>query len=148
MTADAFIDDPRQPTLMPTGVLDSTGDMIMRVAIPIREQVGFAIPARNNPSHPDMVEYLAPAESLTLVEEHMGGVNWVTEAEALDIDPNLLDVEEEDDGTLPTEIGGMPVVGFSDTGMPVVKLSDLLRKLTAEGVAVAIDLEFNEEPGA
>lgn len=140
MTSDTYIEDQRQPILTPTGVLDASGDMIIRVAMPIREKVGFAIPNPKNP--PDMVEYLAPAESLTIVEENMGGVSSVTEAEALEIDPHLYG--EEGDGGIPSHIGGLSVIGTSDSGMPVIRLSDLIRKLTTEGIAVAIDIDLDQ----
>lgn len=41
MTADHLVDDPREPRVMPTGVLDERGNMICRIFIPIKQQLGF-----------------------------------------------------------------------------------------------------------
>jgi hypothetical protein len=43
-TADHVIDDPREPRVTPTGVLDHRGMMYLRVAMPIKVKMGFHLP--------------------------------------------------------------------------------------------------------
>lgn len=41
MTADHLVEEPRDPRIIPTGVLDEAGNMICRVIVPIKQQMGF-----------------------------------------------------------------------------------------------------------
>ena len=41
MTADHLVEVPREPRVIPTGVLDEKGNMICRVIVPIMQQIGF-----------------------------------------------------------------------------------------------------------
>lgn len=45
-TADHVIDDPRQPRIEQTGVLDERGQMLCRVTVPIKVKMGFHIPGQ------------------------------------------------------------------------------------------------------
>lgn len=40
-TADHVIDEPREPVIVPIGVLDSRGEMLVRITMPIKQRMGF-----------------------------------------------------------------------------------------------------------
>lgn len=88
--ATVVIDDPREPTIVATGVLDANGDMLLRVTTPIKVKMGFAIPTHDEA---DEVVSIVP-ESLLGVSDSGLGVGFVTpeEAEAYDGEH-----DEEDD---------------------------------------------------
>lgn len=46
VTADHVIDDPREPRITPTGILDSRGEMLCRVTLPIKVPMGFHLPGK------------------------------------------------------------------------------------------------------
>lgn len=41
LTADHLYEVPREPQVMPTGILDVDGNMICRIHVPIKQQLGF-----------------------------------------------------------------------------------------------------------
>lgn len=92
LTADHVIDEPREPSLVPTGVLDARGQMLVRVTIPIKVPMGFHIP---NP-RPD-----GAGEVQTIVPEDMLRVSDIGEGLA-HLTPEDLegpdDEEDDDDG--------------------------------------------------
>ncbi|AXQ68986.1 hypothetical protein HOU00_gp139 [Caulobacter phage CcrPW] len=79
-TADHVIDDPREPRITPTGILDHRGMMLLRVAVPIKVPMGFAIPQVNPPER-DEVETLVPEDMLAVSEVGLG-IGFVTPEEA------------------------------------------------------------------
>lgn len=134
---DTLIDDPREPVIMPTGILNAEGHMLVRVHMPIKTKCGFHHPTKPaEPENPldDYAAFVIGEEEL-MVSDSGIGIGFVTPKEA---------AEMEGPEEMPDHIDGVPVIGTSDSGMPVVKLSDILRKLTAEGIAVAIDIDTGE----
>ena len=125
MTADHLIDDPREPIITPIGVLDHRGMMLVRVRIPIKVEMGFAIPNRSQ--EPDEVEAILP-EDMLAVSDIGEGVGHVSpdEAEAEDDD-------EDADG--------------DGEGGSTVNLSELLRAMESQGIRVNVDVEFVEAEG-
>lgn len=63
MTADVVIDDPREPQIVPTGVLDERGMMICRVSMPLKVKMGFH--SRHQPE-PDEVVMMVPEDMLQI----------------------------------------------------------------------------------
>ncbi len=134
---DTLIDEGREPVIIPTGVLDADGHMMVRVHMPIKIKCGFHIPGTpTSPTDPldDYVAFVVSENDLSVSDSGIG-IGFVTPEEAAE-----LEGPDEINEPIPTEIDGVPVIGTSQNGMPVVKLSDVLRKLTAEGIAVAIDI--------
>lgn len=91
LTADHVIDEPREPSLVPTGVLDANGQMLVRVTIPIKVPMGFAIP---NPRRDGAgeVETIVP-ENMLQVSDISAGLGFLT-PEEVEGGPE----EEDDDG--------------------------------------------------
>jgi hypothetical protein len=63
VTADHVIDDPREPRIVPTGILDERGMMLVRVTIPIKCKMGFA---RMLPEDPGEVTTIVPEDMLAV----------------------------------------------------------------------------------
>lgn len=84
MTAGTVIDEPRQPMIMPTGVYDSRGKMILRVSIPITQSLGFM--SRPEPEEDDHVHALVPEDMLMITDVHGHGVAFVDTSELEDVD--------------------------------------------------------------
>lgn len=81
MTADHVIDEPRQPRMIATGILDEHGEMLVRVVIPIRlSRIGFHIP--NLSEAVDEVVAIVPESMLHIVEDCPGeGIGHVDPSE-------------------------------------------------------------------
>lgn len=127
MTADHLVDEPREPIITPTGVLDERGMMLVRVRIPIKVQMGFAIP---NPSQePDEVEAILPEDMLSVSDIGVG-VAHVTPDEA----DEEGDPDEDHENEAEAHEAGRSV-----------KLSDILETLTGQGIRVVVDVEFTED---
>lgn len=116
MTADHLIDDPREPIITPIGVLDHRGMMLVRVRIPIKVEMGFAVPNRSQ--EPDEVEAILP-EDMLAVSDIGEGVGHVSPEEADD---------EDEDG--------------DEEGGSSVNLSELLKAMASQGIRVNVDVEF------
>lgn len=69
-TADHVVDDPRQPRLIPTGVLDANGEMLVRVYLPIKCRLGFHIP--NERDVEDEVLMILPESQISIAEDMPG----------------------------------------------------------------------------
>ena len=80
MTADHVIDEPRQPRMIATGILDENGEMLVRVVIPIRlSRIGFDTPQRDVK---DEVVAIVPESMLHVVEDCPGeGIGHVDPSE-------------------------------------------------------------------
>lgn len=131
MTADCLVDEPREPIITPIGVLDHRGMMLVRVRIPIKVEMGFAIPNRSQ--EPDEVEAILPEDMLSVSDIGVG-VAHVSPEEA----DEEYDEEEGDEADDPSE-GGAEVSRS-------VKLSDILETLTGQGINVVVDVEFGQDP--
>ncbi|USN15635.1 hypothetical protein KIKIMORA_05170 [Brevundimonas phage vB_BpoS-Kikimora] len=128
-TADHLVDDPREPIMTPTGVLDSRGQMLVRVRVPIKVKMGFHLPHESR--EPDEVETIVP-EDLLAVSDCGMGVESLTPEEADDGDG------DDEDAPPPLNRDGLEE--------NQVRLSDVLRTLTHQGVEVVVDVEFAEAP--
>ena len=120
MTADHLIDDPREPIITPTGVLDARGMMLVRVRVPIKVQMGFHSPVTD--PEPDEVEAILPEDMLAISDVGMG-VASITPEEAEDEEGEVMTVGERQS----------------------VKLSDILEAMHAQGVDVEVDVEFIDD---
>ncbi len=90
VTADHVIDDPREPRIMATGVLDSRGMMLMRVAMPIKVPMGFQFPCSKEPVQ-DEVEAIIPEDMLGVSDIGVGvGYLEPDEVEGDDVDLEAL----------------------------------------------------------
>lgn len=70
-TADHVIDDPRQPRIQATGVLNEQGEMIFRVAVPIKlARIGFG-PHPDAPAldEEDEVHFIVTENQLHVIED-------------------------------------------------------------------------------
>ena len=134
---DTLIDEGREPVIMPTGVLNAEGHMLVRVHMPVKLKCGFHIPGTPTAPTEPLDDYAAfvISENELMVSDTGIGIGFVTPAEAAEMEG-----PDENETEMPAEIDGVPVIGTSQNGMPVVKLSDVIRKLTTEGIAVALDL--------
>lgn len=126
MTADHLVDEPREPIITPTGVLDHRGMMLVRVRIPIKVEMGFVVPNRSQ--EPDEVEAIMPEDMLSVSDIGVG-VAHVTPEEAEDDE----DEDHEDEAEA------------HEKGRGTVKLSDILETLTNQGINVVVDVEFGTE---
>lgn len=87
-TADHVIDEPREPRLIPTGILDANGEMLIRVVVPIKVKMGFHCPGLE-PAEEEVMTIL-PESLIHIAEDLPGeGIGWVDAAE--------LDAEQEED---------------------------------------------------
>lgn len=120
-TADHLVDDPREPILTPTGVLDSRGQHLIRVRMPIKVPMGFHIPNRSN--EPDEVEYIVPEDQLSVSDSGMG-VEHLSPEEA----------DEEDEAA-------RKLVVTQEDGEVYAKLSDVVAMLQSQGLNVINDLD-------
>lgn len=80
MTASVVVDDPRQPRLEATGVLDARGKMLVRVIMPIKAPLGFQTPGRQYVE--DELEAIVPEDLLRVSTQ--GGVGSIRTAEGED----------------------------------------------------------------
>lgn len=64
-TADHVLDDPREPRMVATGVYDASGEMLIRVTMPIKQRMGFATPGWQN-EEGDEVEMVIAANMLNV----------------------------------------------------------------------------------
>lgn len=124
-TADHVIDDPREPHITPIGVLDARGMMLLRVSIPIKVPLGFAIPQVREPEA-DCVETIVPEDMLAVSEVGLG-VGYVT--------PDDLEGEDEEDGQ---DIGAIIEAAMEEAGGDREKLKTILGDL-------GIEIQFREE---
>lgn len=118
-TADHVIDDPREPVITPIGLLDARGMELLRVVVPIKVKMGFASPMKQE--EPDEVERIV-AEDMLAVSDTGQGIGFVSPE----------DVGEADD--FEGEVTEGP------NGEPAVKLSDVIRSLTAQGLTILDDV--------
>lgn len=79
VTADFVVYEEREPRITPTGILDSRGMMLLRVTVPIKEEIGFVKP-RMMESEPDEVETILPEDYLAVSDCGLG-VGFVTPEE-------------------------------------------------------------------
>jgi len=89
MTADHLIDDPREPYVMPTGLLDSRGVMLLRITVPIKVAMGFEFPAKDE--EPDVVETILPEDYLSVSDIGIGTA-WI---DYRDVEPEAEPTIEE-----------------------------------------------------
>ncbi len=83
VTADHVIDEPREPTIVPIGVLDAQGEMLVRITIPVRlPTIGFHLPPGSG-QEADCVEAILP-ENMVAVSDIGVGIGHVTPAEIED----------------------------------------------------------------
>ncbi|AFU88640.1 hypothetical protein CcrSwift_gp322 [Caulobacter phage CcrSwift] len=85
-SASTVVDDPREPSIVPTGVLDAAGEMLLKVHMPIKVPLGFAIPPVDRDDADEVVSYVP--ESQLIVSDIGLGRGYVTpeEADAGEID--------------------------------------------------------------
>lgn len=122
-TADHVIDDPREPHITPIGVLDARGMMLLRVSIPIKVPLGFAIPQVREPEA-DCVETIVPEDMLAVSEVGLG-VGYVTPDE----------VEDDDEGP---DLAAMIEAAMEEAGGDREKLKTILGDL-------GVEIQFREE---
>ncbi|AFU86810.1 hypothetical protein D869_gp104 [Caulobacter phage CcrRogue] len=94
-TADHLIDDPREPNIVPIGLLDERGEMLLKVHMPIKVKMGFALPPSDRDDADEVVAYVP--ESQLIVSDIGLGQGFVTPKEAdeaEDLDPE----DDEDEG--------------------------------------------------
>jgi hypothetical protein len=116
MTADHVIDDPREPTITPLGVLDHRGKMLLRVTVPIKQKMGFHTFIQ---PEPDEVETILPEDMLAVSDIGVGIAH---------LEPHEVDGPDDDEDDEPGEA-------------PQVRLSEVIRSLTAQGIVVIDDGE-------
>lgn len=121
-TADHVIDDPREPHITPIGILDARGMMLLRVSIPIKVPMGFAIP-QPNPPEADEVETIVPEDMLAVSEVGLG-VGYVT--------------PDEVEGDVEPDIGSIIEAAMEEAGGDREKLQAILADL-------GIGIQFREE---
>lgn len=116
VTADHVIDDPREPHITPTGILDSRGMMLVRVTVPIKQKMGFG--TFGKPADEE-VETVLP-EDMLAVSDIGVGIGY--------IEPHEMDCDDEEEDELsPAD------------ARRLVKLSDVLRSFNEQGVTVIDD---------
>lgn len=77
MTSSVVVDDPRQPRLEATGILDPRGKMLVRVIMPIKAPLGFQTPGRRHVE--DELEAIVPEDLLRVSTQ--GGVGSIRTGE-------------------------------------------------------------------
>ena len=87
ITADHVIDDPRDPSIGPTGIFDERGQMLYRVTVPVKVKMGFALPTRE--AQQEEVSFVVAEDMLVVTDIEGTGLAYV--------DPRELELEEGDD---------------------------------------------------
>ncbi|AXQ68520.1 hypothetical protein HOT99_gp097 [Caulobacter phage CcrBL10] len=96
-TADHLIDDPREPNIVPLGLLDARGEELLKVHMPIKVKMGFALPPSDRDTADEVVAYVP--ESQLIVSDIGLGQGYVTPKEADEAeDLEAEDDEDEEDG--------------------------------------------------
>lgn len=90
--ATVVVDDPREPVIQAIGILDQHGDEMLKITMPIKVPMGFALPANEGHDDQDEVVSFIP-ESLLSVSNVGLGLGYVTPAEA---DEGYEEEDEED----------------------------------------------------
>ncbi len=85
-TADTVYDNPRGPSIVPTGVLDSRGQMLCRVSMPIKVKMGFHSMMEDVA---DEMEMIVPEDMLRLSDCGAGMAH---------VDDGDFELEDEDEG--------------------------------------------------
>lgn len=77
LTADTVVDDPREPQIVPTGVLDERGQMLCRVIMPLKVKMGFH--STMEPAEEDVM-MLVP-EDMLRISDCGAGMDYFDEAD-------------------------------------------------------------------
>ena len=70
------VDDPREPIITETGLLDARGVPLMRVIFPVKVAMGFATPGRGV-EVADTVAALLPADHISVTDRPGSGTAYV-----------------------------------------------------------------------
>lgn len=127
--ATVVIDDPREPVIQPIGLLDASGEELLKVTMPIKVPMGFVIPTAQDHDDCDEVVQIVP-ESMLMVSDVGLGRGYVTPAEA---DSGYEDDEEEGDGD-----GDAPEAGFTQVTVRIPATPEVVAAHTALGEATEI----------
>uniref|UniRef100_A0AB74UIT6 Uncharacterized protein n=1 Tax=Caulobacter phage BL57 TaxID=3348355 RepID=A0AB74UIT6_9VIRU len=136
-SASTVVDDPREPNIIPTGILDAAGEMLLKVHMPIKVPMGFAIPEVEGRDDADEVVSYVP-ESQLIVSDIGVGRGYVTpeEADAGDED------DEETEGQVTVRIPATEAVIAAHAAMGEAaelvgaQVTALHLDLTPEGITV------------
>lgn len=91
VTADHIVYEEREPRITPTGILDHRGMMLVRITVPIKEEIGFARDLEIE-RQPDEVETILPEDMLAISDCGLG-VGYVRphEVEGDDASPEMIE---------------------------------------------------------
>ena len=91
--ASTLIDEPRQPQIAETGILDARGVPLVRVTFPVKVKMGFH-PPKPSEDIPETVGVVIPADMLSVTETPGGGMGYVDLSEVESEDEQKCDCEE------------------------------------------------------
>lgn len=83
ITADVVVEDPREPRIEPLGILDARGQMLCRVTVPIKAEIGFV---KRRPPVLEEVSTIVAEDMLAVSDVPGTALGFVDESEIEDGD--------------------------------------------------------------
>ncbi|ARB13851.1 hypothetical protein Ccr2_gp320 [Caulobacter phage Ccr2] len=139
-SASTVVDDPREPSIVPTGVLDAAGEMLLKVHMPIKVPLGFAIPLVDRDDADEVVSYVP--ESQLIVSDIGLGRGYVTpeEADAGEIDGHEAHEEHPGQASIRIPATKAVIAAHGAMGEAAERVADQVTALhvdlTPEGIIV------------
>ncbi len=136
MTADVVEDDPREPIITSTGLLNAAGEELLKVMMPVKVKMGFDT---KSGKIQDTVIFRIPEPDLNVSDVGLGkGYIDVAEFEA---------EEREETAAEKAELDKMEAAFLqAEADGKAVRLSEVIRQITEQGITILDDLGDPDGP--